>query len=124
MAKQSMDRAGVSRGKGHQYRADYAAGMGEAQAALAAAQVQQDAQMANASARLAAKGEAQADALNSRGLLESLRSGQEAQRTARQGFRQSETEALANANYTLRSVPGLDFSGVLSKLISKRGYNG
>jgi hypothetical protein len=117
LAMQGLDRAGLSRGRGHQYRADYAQGMGQAMSQLGATQVGMNAAGANAAARQAVDSEMRANDINSRGLLESLRSGAAAQNNARKGFAQDLYEANARGRMGMASLPQLDYSSILQALL-------
>jgi hypothetical protein len=118
MAMQGMDRAGVSRGRGQQYRADYAQAAGDTQARLGAAQTAMGAASANAQARQAYQSERDALGMNSAGLLESLRSSSASQGMARRGMEQDTMETMARNRFGLDSIQ-LDTSPLLQKLLTR-----
>lgn len=118
MAMQGMDRAGVSRGRGQEYRGEYAQGMGDAQARLGAAQAAMGAATANAQARQAYQGEIDAMGLNTSGLLEALRSSKASQGLARRGMQRDLLEAHRQGQMGLDSIQ-LDTTPLLRGLLNR-----
>lgn len=116
-AMQNMDRAGVSRGRGHQYRGDYAQAQADVQGRLAAAQATQGATAANAQARQEYRSQLEASKLNTAGLLESLRTSKNAQGLARRSMQQNLLEAHRQGQLGLDSIQ-LDTSPLLERLLT------
>lgn len=115
-AMQGMDRAGLSRGRGQQLRADMAQAGADVEAATAAQQTEMGAANANRAARQAydttMRGERNANA----GLLEGLRASNVRERLARQGWQQDLFEAMRRGQFGLDSIY-LDTSPLLDSLL-------
>lgn len=115
-AMTGMDRAGLSRGRGHQSMADYAAASSDAKARAGAAQVEMEAAGANAAARNAYENARNQERLMGAGLLENLRNTQAMEQIARRGFGQDMYEANRRGQFGLDSQY-LDLSPLLSALL-------
>lgn len=103
-AMQAMDRAGISRGRGHQLRADMAQAGADVQAAAGAAQVEMGAADANARARQAYDVTMRGEQLGNAGLLENLRAAKMRERVAKQGWQQDLYEAMRRGQFGLDSM--------------------
>lgn len=114
-ALQSMDRAGVSRGRGQQYRADMAQAMADEDGRTAAAGTEQGAEMANRSARQAFDNTMANERLAYGGLLQGLRGNALGERAAQMGWQQSLYEAIRNGQFQLNSQQ-LDYSPFVNSL--------
>lgn len=117
LALKEMDRAGVSRGKGQQYRADIASAESSAQKRVSAAQAEMGAAAANANARNAYDVMMQGERLSNAGLLEGLRNNTALERIAQQGRTQDMYEARRRGQLGLDSIY-LDYSPLLQGLFS------
>lgn len=116
-AVQSMDRAGVSRGRGQQYRADMAEASADVGARTAAAKTEMGAAAANANAQAAYDNAMRNEQLSNAGLLENLRNNDFMERLARQGWRQDQNEARRRGQFGLDQIQ-LDYSPLLQGLFS------
>jgi membrane-bound ClpP family serine protease len=103
-AMQSMDRAGISRGRGQQMRADMAQAGADVQAATGAAKVEMGVQDANQRARQAYETTMRGEQLGNAGLLENLRSANVRERYAKQGWQQDLQEAIRRGQFGLDSI--------------------
>lgn len=103
-AMQGMDRAGVSRGRGQQMRADMAQASADVQAGTAAAQVEAGAADANNRARQAYETTMRGEQLSNAGLLENLRSANVREKYAKQGWQQDLYEAMRRGQFGLDSI--------------------
>lgn len=112
----AADRAGVSRGRGHAYRAQMEQASAAAQAEDQAAQTVQDANNSNAAARSAYDAAMRGEQLQGRGLLEGLRNTQAMGQLQRQGIHQDQLEAMARGAYGLSSIQ-LDKTPLLQALM-------
>jgi hypothetical protein len=113
-ALQEMDRAGVSRGKGQQFRADMAQAGADAKARAGAAGAEMEAANSNAAARLAYDSAMRNEQLSNQGLLENLRHSGAMEDVARRGWRQSLAEAQRRGQYGLDSLqPDMSLLNVL-----------
>lgn len=117
LALKEMDRAGVSRGRGQQYRADLASAESSAQKRVSAAQAEMGAAAANANARNAYDVMVQGERLSDAGLLEGLRASANMERLAEQRRRQELYEARRRGQLGLDSIY-LDYSPLLHGLFS------
>lgn len=115
MAMQGMDRAGVSRGRGQQYRADMAQAGADVRARTAAAQTEMGAAAANANAQAAYENAMRSEQASNAGLLENLRNTEAMERLARQGWRQDLNEARRRGQFGLDQIQ-LDYTPLLSGL--------
>lgn len=114
-AMQGMDRAGLSRGKGQQLRADMAQAGADVQASTAAAQVDMDAAGSNARAQQAFETTMRGEQLGNQSLLEGLRMSGQRERFAKQGWQQDLIEAMRRGQFGLDSMQ-LDLSPVYGAL--------
>lgn len=115
-AMQQMDRAGVSRGRGQQFRADMAQAGADVQAATGAAQVEMGAAEANNRARQAYDVTMRGEKLGNDGLLENLRSATKREQIAKQGWQQDLYEAMRRGQFGLDSIY-LDTSPLINSLL-------
>lgn len=118
-AMQSMDRAGISRGKGQQFRADMAQAGADVQAASGAAQLDMDVADANARTRQAYDTTMRGEQLANAGLLENLRAAKVRERTAGQGWQQDLFEAMRRGQFGMDSIQ-LDTSPLIDSLLRDR----
>lgn len=118
-AVQSMDRAGVSRGRGHQMRADMAQAAADAGAAQKTSQAELGASQADQRANLAYEGAMRGEALGNQNLLEGLRSNQASERLAARGWGQNMKEAAARGRFGLDSIQ-LDYTPLLANLLQDK----
>lgn len=116
-AMQSMDRAGVSRGKGQQMRADMAQASADAAANQSVAGAELGASQANQRANMAYEGAMRGEALANQGLLEGLRNSQVAERLAARGWGQNKREAAMRGQFGLDSMQ-LDYTPLLNNLFT------
>ena len=116
MATRGLDRAGLSRGKGHSYYGDVAQANADVQAAGQAASADMQAAAANAQARMAYDNTMRAERRSNDSLLESLRSTQAQERQARRGWQQDLYETLARGKQGLDSMD-LDWTPLMSGLL-------
>lgn len=116
MARKDLDRAGVSRGKGHAYYADVAQAQADVQAGGQAAGAEMEAAAANARAQADYANTMRSEQAANAGLLESLRSNATAERLAKRGFQQDIYEAMARGQLGLDSM-NLDTTSLLDKLL-------
>lgn len=116
MAMQGMDRAGVSRGRGQEYRADMAQAGADVRARTAAAQTEMGASVANANAQAAYENAMRNEQLSNAGLLENLRNTDVMERLARQGWRQDMNAARRRGQFGLDQLQ-LDYTPLLSGLL-------
>lgn len=112
----SMDRAGVSRGRGQRSMADYAAAGANVQARAGAAQAEMEAAGSNAAARNAYENTRDSERMMGAGLLENLRNMQAMERISRRGFGQDMYEVNRRGQFGLDSQY-LDISPLLSALL-------
>lgn len=117
LAMKEMDRAGVSRGKGQQYRADLAQAESDAAARSGAVKAEMGAAAANANARNAYDVMVQGERLSDAGLLEGLRASANMERLAEQRRQQELYEARRRGQLGLDSIY-LDYSPLLQGLFS------
>jgi len=120
VALQSMDRAGVSRGKGQQFRADLAQAGADVEASAGAEQAEMGASMANRSAAQAYDTTMQGERLANAGLLENLRAASLRERYAKQGWQQDLFEAMRRGQFGLDSIY-LDTSPLIDALLRQKG---
>lgn len=99
-----MDRAGVSRGKGQQFRADLAQVSADVGARADAEQTEMGAAQANAQARNAYDYAMRGEGISNAGLLEGLRNASAMDRLAGQGRRQDLLEAIRRGQMGLDSI--------------------
>lgn len=111
-----MDRAGVSRGRGHQARAQMADAMASADASTAANKVQQDARNSNASAKLAYENMVRGENIQNAGLLDGLRHTQRMNQIARSNIAMDNLEAQQRGALGLASIQ-LDRTPLLQALM-------
>lgn len=116
-AVQSMDRAGVSRGKGQRYASEFAEASADADARADVAKMQLGVAQQNATARQAYQNMKANERLNTEGLLENLRSNQANERMARQGWGQDLYEAVRRGQFGLDQMR-LDMSPLWQRLFS------
>jgi len=116
LATRSMDRAGVSRGKGQAYYGDIAQAGGDVQARNAAAETEMGAASANASAQAAYDSAMRNEQLTNAGLLESMRNAEARERMAKMGWQQDLYEATRRGQFGLDQYQ-LDFTPLLSGLL-------
>ncbi len=114
-ARSAMDRAGISRGKGHQYAADMAEAASDAQARAEVAQMEQGAAKQNSLSRQAYDNMRSNERLQYDGLLENLRSNQASERTARRGWGQDLYETMRRGQFGLDGIQ-LDYMPLLARL--------
>lgn len=117
LAMKEMDRAGVSRGRGQQYRADLAQAESDATARAGAVKAEMGAASANANARNAYDVMMQGERLSNAGLLEGLRNNTAMEQIAQQGRTQDMYEARRRGQLGLDSIY-LDYSPLLQGLFS------
>jgi len=103
-AMQGMDRAGLSRGKGQQLRADMAQAGADVQASAAAAKVDMDAANSNARARQSYETTMRGEQLGNQSLLEGLRMSGVREKFAKQGWQQDLVEAMRRGQFGLDSM--------------------
>jgi hypothetical protein len=103
-AMQSMDRAGISRGRGQQLRADMAQAGADVQAATGAAQNEMAAGDSNARARYAYDTTMRGEQLGNAGLLENLRASKAREGIAKQGWQQDLVESMRRGQFGLDSI--------------------
>lgn len=115
-AMQGMDRAGVSRGRGQQLRADLAQAGADVQASASAAKVDMDAANSNARAQQVFETTMKGEQLGNKGLLEGLRMAGQRERFAKQGWQQDLIEAMRRGRFGLDSMQ-LDLSPVYRELL-------
>lgn len=116
LAMRSMDRAGVSRGKGQSYYAGIAQAGADVQARSAAAETEMGAASANAGARAAYENSMRNEQLTNAGLLESMRNAEAMERMAKRGWQQDLYEATRRGRFGLDQYQ-LDFTPLLSGLL-------
>lgn len=116
LGRQEMDRAGVSRGRGHSYYGDVAQTQADAKASGAAAGVELEASMADAKARQDYDNQARSERTANQGLLANLRNAESGERRARRGMQQDIYEAMARGQFGLDSM-NLDQSSLLDYLL-------
>lgn len=117
VAMQAMDRAGVSRGRGQQMRADMAEAVGDVQSRIAANDAQSGAAASNAQAQYAYDAAMRGEQMGGRGLLEGLRNARAMAALQQQGFGRNEYEAAARGQFGLDSIY-LDKTPLLNTLLS------
>jgi hypothetical protein len=115
-ALSGMDRAGISRGKGSAYMADFAAAGADVKSRAAAAQAEMEAAKSNSSALNAWENARDSERIASAGLLENLRNMQSMERFANRGFGQDIYEANRRGQFALDSQY-LDTTPLLSALL-------
>jgi hypothetical protein len=103
-AMQSMDRAGISRGKGQQLRSDMTQAGADVQAATGAAQTEMGAADSNNRARQAYDVAMRSEQIGNSGLLESLRASKAREGVAKQGWQQDLVEAMRRGQLGLDSI--------------------
>ena len=108
-AMQGMDRAGLSRGRGQQLRADMTQAGADVQSASAAAKTDMDAANSNARTRQAFETAMKGEQLGNQSLLEGLRASGVRERLAKQGWQQDLIEAMRRGQFGLDSMQ-LDLS--------------
>lgn len=116
VAMQAMDRAGVSRGRGQQARADMAEAIGDVQSRLSANQAASGAAASNAQAKFAYDAAMQGEQMAGAGLLEGLRNARAMAALQRQGFGRDQYEAAARGKLGLDSIY-LDRTPLLNALM-------
>jgi hypothetical protein len=114
-AMQGMDRAGVSRGRGQQYRADMAQAGADVQSRARAAQTEMGASAANANAQMAYDTAMRNEQLSNAGLLDNLRNNEAMERLAQQGRRQDLNETRRRGQFGLDQIQ-LDYTPLLGSL--------
>ena len=115
-AMQAMDRAGISRGRGQQSRADTAEALGGVQAAQSAYDAEAGAAASNAKARYGYDAAMRGEQMGMAGLLEGLRNMQSGADMARMGFKQDLYEANRRGQMGLDSIY-LDRTPLLGALL-------
>lgn len=110
------DRAGISRGRGQQFRADMTQAAADAKARAGAAQTEMGAESANAAARSAYENTMNDERLSYGGLLEGLRSNSATERLARRGWQQSLNEAIRRGQFSLDQIQP-DYSSLITSLL-------
>jgi hypothetical protein len=103
-ARQGMDRAGISRGRGQQFRADMAQAGADAQAMAESNSVAAGVADANARANQAYDTTMRSEQVGNAGLLESLRVAGNRERIAKQGWQQDMAEARRRGQLGLDSI--------------------
>jgi hypothetical protein len=116
MARNAMDRSGVSRGKGQAYFGDIAQAQADVKAQAGAAGAEMEAASANAKARADYDNTMRSEQLSNAGLLEALRSSQASERLANRAGQQDIYEALARGRFGLDSM-NLDTTSLLERLL-------
>lgn len=116
-AMSSMDRAGVSRGRGQNYYANIAQEAADAQGQAAAAKTISSAVDANNRAQYAYENMQKNEDLNTQGLLENLRHSSVMERQARQGWGQDMYETDRRGRFGLDQMQ-LDINPLLRKLFT------
>lgn len=114
-ALRSMDRAGISRGKGQQYMANIAEAAGREAGTAAANATESSAAFANLSANRLAENTRERERVANEGLLERLRSAQASERLAQMGNAQDMYQAYRRGQFGLDSQR-LDYTPLLSRL--------
>lgn len=117
MTLQDMDRAGVSRGKGHQLRADMAAAAQNSANRSDALRAEMGAQQANVSAAQQYDAMRNAERMSSEGLLQNLRDSDRQERMARNSASMDEYETWMRGRFGLDSMQ-LDPSSLLNRLFT------
>lgn len=117
MTLQDMDRAGVSRGKGHQLRADMAAAAQNSANRADAMRAEMGASQANASAAQQYDATRNSERLESKGLLQNLRDSERQERMARRSAAMDEYENWTRGQFNLDSMQ-LDTLPLLRQLLS------
>jgi hypothetical protein len=117
MKLQSMDRAGISRGKGQKYRAEMAGAMQDSQNRADAMQAEMGASQANAAAAQQYDAMRNSERMNNQGLLQNLRDNQRQARSARQSAGMDAYETMLRGQYALDSMQ-LDRTPLLGALFS------
>lgn len=112
----SMDRGGLSRGKGQQYASQIAETGATAQAANDAAQAEMGVAQANAGAANAYDYAMQQERLGNAGLLENLRNQTAMNRIQRGGMAQNMNEAMRRGQFGLDSIRP-DYTSLLGSLL-------
>jgi len=113
----SMDRAGVSRGKGQQYAADLAEASSQSDAQAAVNKSRQDAGMADSEANRAYSNTLASERTGNSGLLEGLRNSAAMEQLSKRGMSQNTYEAIRRGQFGLDQI-GLDYSPLLQSLFS------
>jgi hypothetical protein len=113
----SMDRAGVSRGKGQQYAADLAEASSQSDAQAAVNKSRQDAGMADSAANRAYSNTLERERTGNSGLLEGLRNSAAMEQLSKRGMSQNIYEAIRRGQFGLDQI-GLDYSPLLQSLFS------
>jgi len=116
LARNAMDRAGMSRGKGQEYYGDVAQAQADVKAQSASVGAEMEASAANAKARADYENTMKAERAANDGLLESLRGSAAAERFAKLGFGQDIYEAIARGQFGLNSM-NLDPTSLLRALM-------
>jgi hypothetical protein len=117
MTLQDMDRAGVSRGKGHQLRADMAAAAQNSANRADAMRAEMGASQANTSAAQQYDAMRNSERLESQGLLQNLRDSERQERMARKATAMDEYENWMRGQFNLDSMQ-LDTTPLLRQLFS------
>lgn len=116
LALKEMDRAGVSRGKGQQYRADLAQAEADATSRSGAVKAEMGAAAANANASNAYDFMTQGERLADASLLEGLRTSAAMENLANRRREQDLYEARRRGQFGLDSI-SLDYSPLLQGLL-------
>ncbi len=116
-ARSEIDRAGISRGRGHQHVFDMGEAAADAEARGEVAKMEQGVAKQNAAARQAYDNTMANESIQSQGLLEGLRSSAASERLARQGLSQNTYEAMRRGQFGLDSIQ-LDYSPLLARLMN------
>lgn len=114
-AMQATDRAGVSRGRGQEFRAEMGQAQADAQARVGAAGVEMGAADANAKARNAYETAMRGEQVANEGLLNNLRHQTAMEQLAKRGWGQDQSEARRRGRLGLDSIY-LDASPLLQGL--------
>jgi hypothetical protein len=117
MTLQGLDKAGVSRGKGHQFRADMAAAAQNSANRADAMRSEMGASQANVSAAQQYEAMRNAERMGNEGLLQNLRDAERQSDFARRSAGLDAYEAALRGQFNLDSMQ-LDYTPLLRQLLS------
>jgi len=115
-AMQGLDRAGISRGRGQQFRADMAQADADAQATAQSNSLESNVADANARASQAYENTMRSEQVGNAGLLENLRVAANRESIAKQGWQQDMKEAIRRGQFSMDSIY-LDKTPLLDSLL-------
>lgn len=117
MALQGMDKAGISRGKGHQFRADMAQAQQNSANRADAMRTEMGASQANVSAAQQYEAMRNAEKMSNEGLLQNLRDAERQEQMAKRSSGMDLYEAMLRGQFNLDSMQ-LDYTPLLRQLLS------